>query len=484
MLSQHPIESKFVPGMVDSLNAEVSLGTIRNMQEAIEWIGYTYLFVRMKRNPFNYGMKHDETVDDPQLGNKREALVHAAAALLNRLQMIKYDEIATAFFITDLGRIAAKYYLKHETVEIFNQHFKAKMTEADCLALLSMSTEFDQIQVRENEIEELKNLMNNVIPCQVKGGTDTTQGKTNILLQGFICKAPIEDFALVSDTAYVAQNAARIIRALLEVALSKKWASAASVLASMSKSVEKRMWSYENPLRQTKLQPLVLHNLERFADDYSPAELTHFTAAEIGDLVKLNEKHGQAILTVAKQFPATRTRVALRPMSNTLLRVDIAVERNFDWNTNLHGHSEPCYVWLEDEQGLNILQWAYISFKPSSTTIDLEFIVAIEPESKPPMTLRVISDRWVGCDESITIPLDDLAMPSVPPPATALLNIPFLPITALQDSSIHNALSSMFTTFNGIQSQAFWTIYHTNINVLLSAPNATGKSLLGQIACR
>jgi hypothetical protein len=60
--------------MVDSLNAEISLGTIRNMQEAIEWLGYTYLFgelvdlfgtsgpltddtptVRMKRNPFVYG---------------------------------------------------------------------------------------------------------------------------------------------------------------------------------------------------------------------------------------------------------------------------------------------------------------------------------------------------------------------------------------------------------------------------------------------
>jgi hypothetical protein len=35
---------RFVPGMVDSLNAEISLGTIRNMQEAIEWLGYTYLF--------------------------------------------------------------------------------------------------------------------------------------------------------------------------------------------------------------------------------------------------------------------------------------------------------------------------------------------------------------------------------------------------------------------------------------------------------
>lgn len=41
--------------MVDSLNAEVSLGTIANVREAISWIGYTYLFVRMRREPFIYG---------------------------------------------------------------------------------------------------------------------------------------------------------------------------------------------------------------------------------------------------------------------------------------------------------------------------------------------------------------------------------------------------------------------------------------------
>jgi antiviral helicase SLH1 len=44
IMSQHPIESKFIAGMVDSLNAEIALGTIANVQEAIQWLGYTYLF--------------------------------------------------------------------------------------------------------------------------------------------------------------------------------------------------------------------------------------------------------------------------------------------------------------------------------------------------------------------------------------------------------------------------------------------------------
>ncbi len=55
MSSQNPIESKFDAGMVDALNAEIALGTVANVQDGIQWLGYTYLFVRMRKNPLQYG---------------------------------------------------------------------------------------------------------------------------------------------------------------------------------------------------------------------------------------------------------------------------------------------------------------------------------------------------------------------------------------------------------------------------------------------
>lgn len=47
--------SRFVKGMVDSMNAEISLGTVTTVQDAVRWLGYTYLFVRMKKTPTIYG---------------------------------------------------------------------------------------------------------------------------------------------------------------------------------------------------------------------------------------------------------------------------------------------------------------------------------------------------------------------------------------------------------------------------------------------
>lgn len=41
--------------MVDALNAEIALGTVTSVAEGVRWLGYTYLFVRMCKNPFHYG---------------------------------------------------------------------------------------------------------------------------------------------------------------------------------------------------------------------------------------------------------------------------------------------------------------------------------------------------------------------------------------------------------------------------------------------
>jgi pre-mRNA-splicing helicase BRR2 len=45
MNQQLPIESQFVSRLADNLNAEIVLGTIRNRDEAVQWLGYTYLCV-------------------------------------------------------------------------------------------------------------------------------------------------------------------------------------------------------------------------------------------------------------------------------------------------------------------------------------------------------------------------------------------------------------------------------------------------------
>ncbi|KAF5808253.1 putative DNA helicase [Helianthus annuus] len=62
LTSQLPIESQFISSLKDNLNAEV---TPHNVKEACAWLGYTYLFIRMKMNPLAYGIGWDEVIADP-----------------------------------------------------------------------------------------------------------------------------------------------------------------------------------------------------------------------------------------------------------------------------------------------------------------------------------------------------------------------------------------------------------------------------------
>ncbi|CDZ98858.1 sec63-domain-containing protein [Phaffia rhodozyma] len=483
ILSQHPIESQFVAGMIDSMNAEIALGTITDVGEAVQWMGYTYLFVRMKRNPFNYGMPHDVTADDPQLGNKRHQLVQLAAKKLVEAKMIEFDETSGKMSVTDLGRIAAKYYIRVASIEIFNENFKPRQTEADVLSMLAMSTEFDQIQVRENEIPELKFMMDEIIPCQVKGGTDTSQGKVNILLQGHISQVFVEDFALVSDTAFVAQNAGRIIRALLEIAISRRWAATGVVLLSLSKAVEKRMWPYDHPMSQFNLHRDVLYNLQQHADDTPVTDLAASNAEDLGNLIRLNKIHGAALLTAARQFPTLDISFSLRPMSHDLLSISIDLSKRFQWNERLHRTAEPFWVWVEDHEGVNILQVSNVLIRSATSSVHLDFIIPIRSTARPPfVTIRAISDRWMGVEDSVTIPFDHLVMPKPSTAHTSLLDLPYLPLKCLENPQLQAIYSKQFQVLNGIQTQCFWPMYHTQESVLVCAPSASGKTTLGEFA--
>lgn len=64
--------------------------------------------------------------------------------------------------------------------------------------------------------------------------------KVNALLQSYISQLKLEGYALVADMTYVQQSAARLCRALFEVALKRGWAALAEKTLDLCKMVERR----------------------------------------------------------------------------------------------------------------------------------------------------------------------------------------------------------------------------------------------------
>ena len=72
---QLPVESQFVNKLADNLNAEIVLGTVHNAKEAVQYLGYTYLYIRMLQSPTLYGISHDEAEQDPLLEKVRVCIL-------------------------------------------------------------------------------------------------------------------------------------------------------------------------------------------------------------------------------------------------------------------------------------------------------------------------------------------------------------------------------------------------------------------------
>ena len=96
--------------------------------------------------------------------------------------------------------------------------------------------------------------------------------------------------------------------------------------------------------------------------------------------------------------------------------------------------------------------------------------------------INVISDRWVGVDFYETIYLSDIEIPEKDYPHTKLLPLKPLPITALKNSSYEKLYSSKFEFFNPVQTQVFYNLYHSDMNVLIGAPTSSGKTIMSELA--
>ncbi|KAK1375928.1 Activating signal cointegrator 1 complex subunit 3-like [Heracleum sosnowskyi] len=183
LTSQLPIESQFISSLKDNLNAEVALGTVTNVKEACAWLGYTYLSIRMKKNPLAYGIGWDEVIADPSLSLRQRSLVTDAARSLDKAKMMRFDENSGNFYCTELGRIASHFYIQYSSVETYNEMLRRHMNDSEVIDMVAHSSEFENIVVRDEEQKELEELAQTSCPLEVKGGPSNKHGKVSILIQ-------------------------------------------------------------------------------------------------------------------------------------------------------------------------------------------------------------------------------------------------------------------------------------------------------------
>lgn len=70
-----PVASRFLGHLPNALNAEIAMGSVSSVSEAVDWLRYTFLFVRMyryadKQKPLRTEILRDRDREDTQLKHK------------------------------------------------------------------------------------------------------------------------------------------------------------------------------------------------------------------------------------------------------------------------------------------------------------------------------------------------------------------------------------------------------------------------------
>ncbi|KAJ1920303.1 Pre-mRNA splicing [Mycoemilia scoparia] len=492
---QLPIESQLASRLPDLLNAEIALGTVRSRQDSVQWLGYSYYYVRMLRNPSLYSVSLGELDTDPYLRRKRSDLAHSALIQLEKSGMVRYDRRTGKIQSTPLGRIASHYYLSYRTVRSFIQLLRPTSGPMEMLRIFSTADEFRLIPVRQEEKAELASLLDRV-PIPVKESIETPSAKIAVLLQAYISRLQLTGFALASDMVYVTQSAGRLWRAIFEICLQRGWARPAKASLNWCKQSEHRMWMPMTPLRQfpdSRLPKDLIRRVERRnmpwerCLDLEPHELGEWIGAP---------KAGKLLHKYMHSVPRLDVRVHALPLTRTLLRVELTLTPDFQWDAKYHGAAQVFWIWVEDADGENLLYSEQFILKEMYATSEhvTEFTCQLQQPLPPNYFVSVSSDRWIASEVRVPVSFHQMRLPDKFMPHTELLDLQplgpedvfskseFRNLYTNEDSPLRIGRSGERRMFNPIQTQAFNALYEKDENVVLSAAAGSGKTVAAEFA--
>uniref|UniRef100_A0A914CEE6 Activating signal cointegrator 1 complex subunit 3 n=1 Tax=Acrobeloides nanus TaxID=290746 RepID=A0A914CEE6_9BILA len=490
LIRQTPIESQFKQRILDNLNAEVARGTVSTIPEAVEWLRYTYFYVRLKKNPFAYGVNWSDMTNDPDLSEYLTDFCYKAAEQLDKNKMIRFDRMNMYLSPTDLGRIASHYYVTYETIEMINSgegevKFSKVITDEVILALISQSSEFSQVKAREEEMMDISELLSTGCMLPIRGADVTSSsGKANCLLQSYISQAFVSNFALISETFYVAQNAPRLCRAFFEIALRNGWSQATTAILNMSKYIERRLWNWQHPLWQFPglLKDQTIMKIENCRMNFS--QLLELSARDLGSMFSCD---GQKVYEALRILPRLEAEATIKPITATIIQINAVITPVFTWYDRVFGTGGVLRFWvlIEDVDENMILHYEPLLLPRKKVRNQepqrLVFTIPIRDQQiSHQYQLRVTSDNYIVEDTIEYISLKNYQMPTAIRPHTDLLSLNPLPLKTLKHPDFENMYNFQF--FNPIQTQVFFCLYNTDNNALIGAPTGSGKTLCAELA--
>jgi pre-mRNA-splicing helicase BRR2 len=210
---------------------------VETKQDALDYLTWTFLYRRLPQNPNFYNLRG---TSHRHLSDFLSELVDGTLADLEASQCVAIaDDVNLAPL--NLGMIAAFYYLRYTTVEIFASTLSAKSRAKALLEAAAAAAEFDDLPVRAGDERALRALAAHLplaLPAPAAGAEGSMYAdphtKANVLLQAHFTRVGGLSAELRGDQARVVAEALPLAHALVDVAAAEGWLKPA--LAAMELS--------------------------------------------------------------------------------------------------------------------------------------------------------------------------------------------------------------------------------------------------------
>jgi antiviral helicase SLH1 len=301
-----PVESSLHKVLDDHLCAEISAGTIKNMQDALDYLACTFFFRRLHKNPSYYGL--DISPDDDEhtaheMG--KEFIVGMVKKSIDELATSQCVEITDGFHVraTPFGKFMSYYYLSHKTIRYLYRHATQNPSLHDVLSWISRATEYDELPVRHNE-----DLLNDDLSRRLPLPLPTfglpmwdPHVKAFLLLQAHMSRTPLPISDYVGDQTSVLDQAIRIIQASTDVVTEMGHLHASLALIQLLQCVKSARWPADAPAR-------ILPGVPDNCSDATPslqaiAAMTSKQVSDLGRKLGVPSSHGPQFAKAASMLP-------------------------------------------------------------------------------------------------------------------------------------------------------------------------------------
>ncbi|KAF5195515.1 Atp-dependent dna helicase mer3-like protein [Thalictrum thalictroides] len=249
------VESQLLSCVTEHLAAEIVQLTVSDITRAIEWMKCSYLYVRMKKNPENYGVKKKIPGESLERHMQGEICVQKVNELA-RHGMIWMDEYGFLLKPLEPGKLMTKYYLKFNTMKNIMQTPESCALEV-ALNIICRSEEIAWIQLRRNE----KKLLNDINTDKEgrlrfhilsengkrKKRIQTREEKIFVLANDCLTGDPLcHDLSFNQDMTSICSNGCRIAKCMKEYFIYKKSYKGFLNSTLLAKCLHQRLWD-ESP---------------------------------------------------------------------------------------------------------------------------------------------------------------------------------------------------------------------------------------------